>query len=170
MAEEKKCGCGKTKNSQGNCDGSHAVKTESKPTPYNQITIRCISTKGEPQRVRMRYPAVANNHQLMRTMGYTISDPQYDAKMEAFKAKQPWSENGQAKLPVQESFAPKIEPVKIEPKIEQPKNEILPKMELINSIPAPSRIHGGLIGEKVKRTRRTKAQMQADKLTKKQTA
>jgi len=145
MAEEKKCTCGKTKNSAGNCDGSHAVKKE---ISYNQITIRCISTKGEPQRVKFLFPDIANNKHLVKTMEFVISDPNYDAKMTAFKAKKPFSENGQTKEAVKESFASPIPEIKTEPKEPQPKNEIKTPV---------------LIGEeKVKRIRRTKAQIAID--------
>lgn len=97
----------------------------------------------------MKFPAIANNKQLMRSMGWVISDPNYDGKMEAIKMNKPFSENGKAKDPIRESFA---SPVILAPEvnIEQPKNEI----------EAPV-----IIGEKVKRTRRTKEQMQSAKQT-----
>jgi len=112
-----------------------------------EILIRCISTAN--QKVGMKFPAIANNKQLMRSMGWVISDPNYDGKMEAIKMNKPFSENGKAKDPIRESFA---SPVILAPEvnIEQPKNEI----------EAPV-----IIGEKVKRTRRTKEQMQSAKQT-----
>lgn len=110
----------------------------------DEILIRCLNT--ETQKVKNLFPSIANNRQLMKNVGYVISDPNYEAKMDAIKNKKPFSENGQAKEPVKESFAAPIES-KPEPKIEMPKDE-----------------------PKARRTRRTKAQMLADKQSKKQTA
>lgn len=120
----------------------------------DEILIRCLNTK--TQKVKNLFPSIANNRQLMKNVGCVISDPNYEAKMDAIKNKRPFSENGQAKLPAQESFAPKVaEPVKSEP-VPQPKNEMA----------APE-----IAGEpKTRKTRRTKAQMQADKQSNKQTA
>lgn len=153
MNEPKKCGCGKTKNAEGFCDGSHNA-LKAKEVPFNQITIRVLGT--ENQKVKHVYPSIANNKQLMRNMRFAISDPNYEAKMEAFKNKKSYSENGISKEPIKEAFANPVLPTKEEAKIEQPKNEII----------APA-----IIDEpRVKRTRRTKEQMLADKQTKKQTA
>lgn len=152
MSEPKKCGCGKTKNAEGLCDGSHN-SIPKKEIPYNQITIRVISTK-EPQKTKFVFPQIANNRQLMKNMGFVISDPQYEAKMEAVRAKKAFSENGKPKEADKEAFAPKVEEVKTQEPVSQPKNEV----------EAPA-----IEGEpKTKRTRRTKAQIEADKL--KQTA
>ena len=115
-----------------------------------EILIRCLQTlQNGTEVVRMKYPNIANNHLLMTSGKCKISDPQYDAKMEAIKMNKPFSENGKAKDPIRESFA---SPVILAPEvnIEQPKNEI----------EAPV-----IIGEKVKRTRRTKEQMQSAKQT-----
>jgi hypothetical protein len=119
----------------------------------DEILIRVLNTHS--QKVKLLFPSIANNKALMRNMGFVISDPQYDAKMECIKMKKPFSENGIAKTPLKEAFAPKIEPVKTEPKKEQPKNEI----------PAPV-----IKNEPKKRTRRTKAEMLADKNKSKQPA
>lgn len=143
-----------------------------KITPFDKITIRTISTKGEPQKVKFVYPAVANNKQLMKNVGFVISDPNYEAKMECIRMKKPYSENGMTKEPVKEAFAPKIEPVKTDPKIEQPKNEIKP-MEFIIPDEKTQAFLDKKIAEderKVKRTRRTKAQMLEAKTKTKQTA
>lgn len=127
--------------------------TEPKLTPFDKITIRVIST-GQDQKTKFLFHHVANNKGMMKHMGFVISDPQYDAKMEAIRNKKPFSENGQAKEPVKESFSIPI--VTTEPKIPQVKNEIVTPV---------------IVDEpKIKRTRRTKAQMQADKSTKKQNA
>lgn len=117
----------------------------------DEITIRVINPT--TQKVKLVFPDIANNKQLMKNMGFMISDPQYDAKMDAIKNKKPFSENGQTKLPAQESFATPVQ-IKPEVKIEQPKNEIV--APIITDEP------------KVKRPRRTKEQMKADKSTKKQ--
>lgn len=125
-----------------------------KETPFDKITIRVISLKGD--KAKNMYPAIVNNKQLMKNVGFVISDPNYEAKMEAVRMKKPYSENGQTKEPVKEAFAPKIDPVKTEPKIEQPKNEIV--APVITDEP------------KVKRVRRTKAEMLAAKTKTKQIA
>lgn len=123
---------------------------EINPIQYDKILIRVINTT--TQKVKNLFPAVVNNKGLMRNMGFVISDPNYDAKMECIKNKKPFSENGIAKEPVKESFAPIItEPVKINEPVIQPKNEII--SPVIADEP------------KVKRTRRTKAQIESDKLT-----
>lgn len=118
-----------------------------------EILIRVLNTHN--QKVKMVFPDIANNKQLMKNVGFVISDPNYDTKMDAIKNKKPFSENGIAKEPVKESFAPNVEVPKVEPKTEQPKNEIT----------API-----ITDEPKKRTRRTKAEMLADKNNTKQTA
>lgn len=85
--DNKKCGCGKTKNADGTCDGSHVVKT----TAFDKITIRCIST-GEPQREKFMYPNIASNKRLLKNVGFVISDPNYESKMEAFKTKKSYTQ------------------------------------------------------------------------------
>lgn len=71
------------------------------------ITIRVVNkTTGKVKNV---FPNIANNKQLMKTSGQQIADPQYDAKMEAVKNNRPFIENGKAKEPVKESFAPQNE-------------------------------------------------------------
>lgn len=122
----------------------------SKEIPFGKITIRCISTASDNQKVKFVYPNIANNKQLLKNVGFVISDPNYDAKMEAFRMKKPYSENGKASEPAKEAFIAPVEE-KPEPKIEQPKNEIQ----------APV-----IKDEPVKRVRRTKAQIEADKLSK----
>ena len=124
--------------------------SEIKPIPYDKILIRVINPT--TQKVKNLFPAIVNNKGLMRNMGFIINDPNYDAKMDCIKNKKPFSENGIAKEPVKESFAPIItEPVKINEPVIQPKNEII----------API-----IEGEtKAKRVRRTKVQIEADKLT-----
>lgn len=127
-----------------------------KITPWDKITIRCISLKGDPQKVKFMYPAIVNNKQLLKNVEFVISDPNYNAKMECVTMKKPYSENGLTNEPLKESFAA---PVKLEPekKIEQPKNEI--DTPAIKNEPV-----------KEKRTRRTKAQMLEAKTKTKQTA
>lgn len=148
----KPCGCGLTKDSSGNCDGSHKSLTPAKSIPFDKITIRVMSHQN--QKVKFVFPSIANNKGLMRNMGFVISDPNYDAKMEAIRNRKPFSENGKASEPAKESFATPTEQPKLEPKIEQPKNEVS----------APE-----IKGEpKTRKPRRTKEQMAADKL--KQTA
>ena|SRR3990167_5617474 len=120
----------------------------------NDILIRVLNINN--QKIKMVFPNIANNKQLMKNVGFVISDPNYEAKMDAIKNKKPFRENGIAKEPVKESFAPKVEPIKTEPVTAHPKNEIL--TPAINDKP------------KEKRQRRTKAQMLADKLTKEKTA
>ena len=122
--------------------------------PFDKITIRVLNTTN--QKVKFVYANIANNKQLMKNVGFVISDPQYDLKMECIRNKKPFSENGQAKEPLKESFATPIEPKKTEEKKEQPKNEIV--TPVITDEP------------KVKRTRRTKAEMLAAKTSKKQLA
>lgn len=96
--EAKQCGCGKTKNADGSCDGSHAQKTASvKSTPFDKITVRVISTESN-QKTKNVFVSIANNKALMKRMGFTISDPNYEAKMEAFKNRKPYIET--AKKPV----------------------------------------------------------------------
>ncbi len=92
--DNKKCGCGKTKNADGSCDGSHTKEVKS--TPFDKITIRCIST-GEVQKEKFMYPNVANNKRLLKNVGFVISDPNYDSKMEAFKSKKPYTPSAPAK-------------------------------------------------------------------------
>lgn len=78
------------------------------------------------QKVKFVFPSIANNKGLMRNMGFVISDPNYDAKMEAIRNRKPFSENGKAPEPAKESFASPVEAPKPEVKIEQPKGELPP--------------------------------------------
>lgn len=117
----KPCGCGLTKDPSGNCDGSHKSLTPAKSIPFDKITIRVMSHQN--QKVKFVFPSIANNKGLMRNMGFVISDPNYDAKMEAIRNRKPFSENGKAPEPAKESFAPPVEAPKPEVKIEQPKGE-----------------------------------------------
>lgn len=147
---------------------------ELKPTPFDKITIRVISI-GQDQKTKFVFPAIANNKQLMKNVGFVISDPQYDAKMEAIRNKKPFSENGVTKLPAQESFAPKVEPEIKQAPVEQPKSEAFQSVttdEIKGNDPAGNVIESPAIqGEpKTKRLRRTKAQIEADKLTASKTA
>lgn len=107
-----------------------------------EITIRVLNPT--TQKHKFLFPSIANNKQLMKNMGFIISDPQYDAKMEAYKNNKPFSANGQTNEPVKEAFAPKSEP-----------NNIISTPEIKD--------------EPVKRKRRTKEQMLADKNKPKQT-
>lgn len=143
----------------------------------NQITIRVVNkTTGKVKNV---FPSIANNKQLMKTSGMEISDPQYDAKMEAFRNNRPFIENGKAKEPVKESFFSPIsiqsdnpksccentnetrescKPIYIEPTQDQQaflQSRI--DREISKSVVDPV---------KPKRTRRTKEQMKQSKLQK----
>lgn len=115
MEEPNKCGCGLTKDKSGNCDGSHTSikKGENKLIPYNQITVRCISLEGTPQKVKSMYPAIANNKRLMNSMKFTISDPLYEAKMKSFKNKEDFDEKAAQKESVKApALTPKAIPTK----------------------------------------------------------
>lgn len=126
------------------------------------ILIRVLGIAN--QRVKMVFPSIANNKQLMKNMGFVISDPNYDTKMDAIKNKKPFSENGVAKEPVKEAFAPTIV-TKPEPIIEQPKNSISVTGDI-------SKISQGMPKERIeaeitvrvpnKRIRRTKEQIAFD--------
>lgn len=98
----------------------------------NEILIRVINSTN--QKIKMVFPSIANNKQLMKNVGFVISDPNYDIKMECFRNKKPYiQENGQTKESVKENSAPVLPipvsvpvpiPVEIETnqKIEQPEN------------------------------------------------
>lgn len=116
---------------------------------FNEITIRVLNTS--TQKVKFVFPSIANNKHLMKNMGFVISDPQYDAKMEAFKNRKPFGENGQVKEPIKE-----LTP------IVQSKNETVAEDKPKVSINTE--------GEPKKRTRRTKEQIKADNLKKPVTA
>ena len=73
----------------------------------NQILIRVVSSVN--QKTKQVLPDIANNKQLMKSQGWVISDPNYDAKMEALKNNKPFSENGKSVNPVKDSFAAKQE-------------------------------------------------------------
>ena len=88
----------------------------------SEILIRCIGMTANKQRVRFKKPDVANNAMLMREAGYVISDPNYDEKMQCWRNKKPFSENGQTTNPLKESFAAPIQTPAPDTKIEQPKN------------------------------------------------
>lgn len=85
----------------------------------NQVTIRVVNKLSG--KVKFVFPMIANNKQLMKTSGMEISDPQYDAKMEAFKNNRPFIENGKSKEPVKESFV-STEVLTSTQTIEPPKN------------------------------------------------
>lgn len=53
-----------------------------------QILIRCINSK--TNKVKNLFPTVAINKQLMKTMGWVISDPESEAKLKAWKEKKPY--------------------------------------------------------------------------------
>ena len=121
----KPCTCSNTKDPAGNCDGSHKNLTF-KSTPFDKITIRVIGMTSGVQRMREVFPSLASNTSLLRKMGYVISDPNYDAKMECVRNKKPFSVNGKSSEPKKESFAPPAQTPKPEVKIEQPKGEVAP--------------------------------------------
>lgn len=59
-----------------------------------EILIRIVNpTTGKSKPV---YPAIANNKNLMKNMGFIIQDPQYEAKMEAVNNKKPFIEKPKA--------------------------------------------------------------------------
>lgn len=95
MAEQKDCICGKTKNANGKCDGSHAANGVEKSIPFNKVTIRVLSTK-EPQKAKNLYAFIANNKALMKRMEFVISDPNYEEKMKAITEKKPYFEKSTA--------------------------------------------------------------------------
>lgn len=97
----------------------------------SNVLIRCINIKSN--KVKNMYPSIASNKQLMKTMGWQISDPDYQAKMEAYKAKKPFPPtNGKADEPKREAFAPEL--------LEPQKPEKKPKAEAVTVETAQQKI------------------------------